>query len=129
MMYICSIIPCIIFTEIGLDLLAVALMFLMIAVATGLLIYNGMTKYKPVEEETIVNEFKQWQSGKPSDKQIKKQVSGIIWCIITVIYFVVSFSTGAWYITWVLFLVGMAIDQIAKLCISLKTDKDNEKER
>lgn len=128
MIYICSIIPCIIFAEIGLDILAVALMFAMIAVATGLLIYNSMTKYKPMEEKTMVNEFKQWQSGKPSDKQIKKQVSGIIWCIIVVIYFIVSFATGAWYITWVLFLIGEAIDQIAKLCISMKMEKDSKKE-
>ena len=128
MMYICSIIPCIVFAEIGLDLLAIGIMFAMIAAATGLLIYNGMTKYKPVEEKTMVNEFKQWQSGKPSDKQIKRQVSGIIWSLLLVIYFVVSFLTGAWYITWVLFIVGAAIEQIVNLCISIKADKDNEKE-
>lgn len=128
-MYICSIIPCIIFSEFGLDILAVSLMFAMIAVATGLLIYNGMTKYKPVPEETMVNEFKQWQSGKPSDKQIKTQVSGIIWSIILILYFVISFLTGAWYVTWVLFLVGIAVEQIAKLYISLKAENKKEKEK
>lgn len=128
MTYICSIIPCIILADTGLEILAVALMFAMIALATGLLIYNGMTKYKPMEEQTMVNEFKQWQSGKPSDKQIKKQISGIIWCIIVVIYFILSFATGAWYITWVLFLVGEAIDQIVKLCISMKMENDSKKE-
>lgn len=128
-MYICSIIPCIIFSEVGLELLAVSLMFAMIAVATGLLIYNGMTKYKPVAQETMVNDFKQWQSGKPSDKQMKSQVSGIIWSIIFILYFVISFATGAWYVTWVLFLVGIAAEQIARLCISLKKENGKEKEK
>ena len=124
-----SIIPCIIFSEVGLELLAVSLMFAMIAVATGLLIYNGMTKYKPVAQETMVNDFKQWQSGKPSDKHVKSQVSGIIWSIILILYFVISFATGAWYVTWVLFLVGIAAEQIARLCISLKKENGKEKEK
>ena len=127
--YICSIIPCVVLTEFGSDLLSVSLMFAMIAVATGLLIYNGMTKYKPVAQETMVNEFKQWQSGKPSDKQIITQVSGIIWSIIFILYFVISFETGAWYVTWVLFLVGIAVEQIARLCISLKKETGKEEEK
>lgn len=128
MMYICSIIPCIVFGESGHELLAVSAMFIMIAVATGLLIYNGMTKYKPLQEETMVNEFKQWQSGKPSTMQIQKQVRRIIRCITLVVYFIISFITGAWHITWLLFLVGVAIEQIANLYISLKSEKEKDRE-
>lgn len=120
MLYILSVIPVIICSEIiGNEIIGVAVFFIMIALATGMLIYNNITKYRPQKDNTMVNEFKQWQSGKPSSNSLKKQISGIIWSIIVIAYFLVSFLTGAWHITWILFIVGAVLNQIANLCISL----------
>lgn len=129
MLYILSVIPCIIGGLIGSEIAAgisVVFMFLMIAIATGMIIYNSKSKYKPQRNQTMVNEFKDWQSGKPSQKSVQKQISGIIWTCVVVAYFLVSFLTGAWYITWLIFLIGAAINQIVCLCISMSSEKEKE---
>lgn len=74
----------------------------------------------------MVNEFKDWQSGKPSQKSIQKQISGIIWTCVLIVYFLISFLTGAWYITWLIFLIGLAVNQVVNLCISLGSEKEKE---
>ena len=43
-------------------------------------------------------------------KQIKGSLEGLMWLLIVIIYFVVSFSTHAWYITWIIFLGGAAVE-------------------
>ena len=58
MLYILCVIPCILWQTYG-----VIFMFIMIAAATGLLIYNGMTKLSyQKKEDTVVEEFKEWKS-------------------------------------------------------------------
>ncbi|MEE0859801.1 MAG: permease prefix domain 1-containing protein [Acutalibacteraceae bacterium] len=131
MLYILSIIPPIIADSMGggsfNETVGIGFMFLMIALATGMIIYNAMTKYKPTKNQTMVNEFKQWQSGKPSRKSIQQQVTGIIWTVTVIVYFLVSFLTMAWYITWIIFLIGAVVAQIVRLCMSLNNDKEKEK--
>ncbi|MEE1056260.1 MAG: hypothetical protein UH239_03330 [Acutalibacteraceae bacterium] len=131
MLYILSPIAAIIGDAIGGSddgVMGVGFMFLMIAVATGMLIYNAKTKYKPEKHPTMVNEFKDWQSGKPSQKSVQKQISGFIWTCVVIVYFLISFLTGAWYITWLIFLIGLAVNQVVNLCISLDSEKEKEKE-
>ncbi|MEG1657382.1 MAG: hypothetical protein RR292_07890 [Christensenellaceae bacterium] len=37
-----------------------------------------------------------------------------IWPIVLVVYLLVSFLTGAWYITWILFVTGGLIRKIIR---------------
>ena len=85
-------------------IIGVCLFFTLIAFATGLLIYNGIYYSK----ESTDN---------PSKKQdtIVKQVTHIVDIIGVITYLIVSFSTGAWYITWVIFLIVGVINEIIKL--------------
>ncbi len=68
MLYIVSVIPVIILgalshTRTG-PIIGVVLMFIFIALGTGLLIYNGMTKPKYLKaNDSMVEDFKQWQAG------------------------------------------------------------------
>lgn len=41
-------------------------------------------------------------------------VSGAIWALTVLVYILVSFATGAWHITWVIFLIAVAIVNIVK---------------
>jgi len=43
-------------------------------------------------------------------KQIKGSLEGLMWLLIVIFYFIVSFATQAWYITWIIFLGGAAIE-------------------
>ena len=45
-------------------------------------------------------------------KVIRKGFSGIMWLVATILYFVLSFVTGKWAITWVVFLVAALVEVI-----------------
>ena len=122
MMYILCLLPPILLSGTRLEEnLAPALMFLMIACGTGLLIYDHMTKprYRKVDD-SIVEEFKEWKDQADSDRRAMKALSSALWSIITVIYIIISFWTMAWHITWVIFLIGAAVEGILKVVFELK---------
>lgn len=124
MLYILCVIPPIVFSTNSFTdgmLIGPIIMFVMIAAATGLLVFNSMTKPKYVKaNETMVEDFKEWQSGKQHDNSVMRSIQGAVWSIAVVAYFVVSFSTGAWHVTWLIFLITVAITQIINLCARLK---------
>jgi len=126
MMYILCILPLIIMSLTGFyyaSHIGVPLMFLMIAGATGLLIYSSMTKpkkYKNKDSDTMVAEFREWQSDEKERKQMRKAISSALWSIILALYFIVSFLTGAWFITWIIFIIGAAIESLINVLFTLK---------
>lgn len=96
-------------------------LFLFVAVATALLIYNGVTRERYVKaDDTMVEDFKAW---KQHSKQKNKAVDAIIgsfWLIAVCVYFVVSFMTGAWHITWLIFLIAAALASMIRGLFMLK---------
>jgi len=61
------------------------------------------------------------------ENQIVKQVKGIIEVVFTVIYFIVSFTTFAWHVTWIIFLICGAVCNLVELIFMLKEEgKDEE---
>lgn len=126
MLYIVSVIPPIIFSYVSDrgffgEVLGPCFMFILIAAATGLIIYNNMSKprYQKVDD-TIVEEFKEWQSHNDASIRAMKSIKSAIWSVITLIYIVISFTTGAWHITWVIFLIGVAIQKILQAVFELR---------
>ncbi len=104
----------------GLDkpILGVSVFFGFIAIATGLLIYNGIYYSKESEDPK-----------EKKDDSIEKQVMSIIDIIGVTIYLFVSFMTMAWHITWMIFLIVGLVKAIVKLIMSLnakKEDNNNE---
>ena len=117
MLYIMSIIPIILLSEFGLEIQGVVLMFVLIA---GLLIYNGMTKtsYKK-KDQTIAEEFREWKSENADRIKARKAISSALWMIVVVVYLLISFWTMHWGITWIIFLIAAAIDNIIKAIFEL----------
>lgn len=122
MLYILSVLPPIFFSNSHLeDTVGIGLMFLMIAVATGIIIYRSKTKLRYIKsDDTVVENFKEWNREKEERKTLRKSIESAMWCITLVIYFVISFSTGKWYITWVIFLVAGAVESIIRAIFDLK---------
>lgn len=56
-------------------------------------------------------------------KAIKGSVSGLIWTLTLVLYFIVSFSLGIWHISWVIFLIAAAVDSLISLIFQLSNNK------
>ncbi|MCL1830710.1 MAG: permease prefix domain 1-containing protein [Oscillospiraceae bacterium] len=101
--------------------LGVALMFVFIAVATALLIYNGTNRPGKVKEyDTVVDEFQEWRGQNDENKRIYKSITSAVWSLGLVAYFLVSFLTGAWHLTWLIFLIIGAINGIIKAVIDLQ---------
>lgn len=123
MLYILSVIPVIILGVVApnIAVVGVVLMFLFIAAATGLLIYNHMSKPRYVKmEDTMVEDFRQWQSDSKDKKSLRSAVSSAVWSLIVALYFIISFITGAWYITWVIFIIGGAVQSILNIAFAVK---------
>lgn len=118
-LYILCVIPPMIF--LNNPILGPVLMFVMIAIATGLLIYNNMTKPRKGENDgTVVAEFKEWKEKNSSKRQAYKAISAAIWSLTVAVYILVSFTTSAWHISWIIFLIAAAIDSAVKAVFDLK---------
>lgn len=124
MLYILSVVPLIVLSslldpQIG-GTIGVVLMFVMIAAATGLLIYNHAAKpKKQASSGTVVDDFKQWQTQTSSRKQLLKAIRSAYWPLVLALYFLLSFGTGQWHVTWILFLIAPAVDGIIKSILTL----------
>lgn len=124
MLYILSVVPVIVLgslfpAEIG-GTLGVVLMFVMIAAATGLLIYNHATRpKKQPSPNTVVADFKAWQNQTDSRQGLLKAIRSAYWPLVLALYFLLSFGTGMWHVTWILFLIAPAVFGIIKAVITL----------
>lgn len=104
-----------------LNTLGFVLMLAIAAVATSILVYVGTAypKYNR-QADTIVEEFKEWNHNQEKTKAIKSSLNMILWMVVLVLYFMISFLTYAWYITWVIFLIGACAQAILNLVFHLK---------
>jgi len=127
MMYILCVLPLIMLSGSGFiyaSQVGVPVMFLMIAGATGLLIYNSMTKPKKYKKsDTLVEEFREWQSYEKERKQMRKAMSSALWALIVAVYLIVSFITGAWYITWIIFIIAGVIESLINVFFTFRKGK------
>lgn len=112
-LYIISIVFLIGFSTIGKPILGFCIFLIVVSIATGIIVYNEIINKKPKNELT-------------KNEKMIKHINEVIAIIIVIIYFVVSFMTMAWYITWVLFLVNGLLEEIVKLIFSIKGDDTNE---
>ena len=116
MLYIFSIISIVLCAaQFDQPIIGVCIFFALVAIGTGILIYNGIYYSKESEE-------------KPSAKQnsLVKQVTGIVDAIGVTIYLLISFATMAWHITWIIFLIVGIVNEIIKLIFTVAGKEDNE---
>ncbi|MGN0977511.1 MAG: hypothetical protein ACI4PH_05595, partial [Faecousia sp.] len=57
--------------------------------------------------------------GDGSRKQRSKTIGGVIWALGVALYFIVSFATNAWYVTWVIFLITGAVQGLVNAIFDL----------
>ena len=94
-MYILCALPLIILGDLGLDNLGLCLTLAIVAFATYLMIITGKKDDDDEEdEEKHINEPKH---------PLKESIGKVIWVLGLVAYFALSFTTGAWHITWLIF--------------------------
>ena len=114
-LYICCVIPVLVLGNVGSGVLGICLMFVMIAAATVLMVMSSGSKEDPEEKE----------EDEPKT-ELGKAIKSI-WGIATLgIYLVISFWSGAWFITWLIFPIMGAVKGIIKACMDLKEADKHE---
>ena len=110
-LYIHCVVPVLIFGEVGSGVLGIVLMFVMIAAATVMLIYNNMTRLVKDDED---------EEEERNLPPAIRAVNSVITAITLVVYLALSFATGAWHITWVIFIISTVTKKLVKAIFELK---------
>lgn len=96
-------------------IVASAMFLLICGLATLIIVYVCLNyKGEPSKKET-------------EEKKLEDSINSIIATIILIIYLLLSFITGAWHITWILWVIYALITSIVKLLIMLRGESDEEK--
>ena len=96
-----------------------------VVVGCTFLIMIGWGVTRIVKHYMSIPKFEKTKEEEKQDK-IVNQICDIIGGIGTVIYFIVSFATMAWHITWVIFIIIGMVEELVKLIFMLKGDEENE---
>lgn len=107
---------------VDLTLLGLIIAAVICIVPTCMLVYaaNMYPDYHKKKENSMVEEYKEAVYEKNRDKAIRESLGVIIWMTTFALYFVISFSTGAWHISWVIFLIGVCVQSVAELVLNLR---------
>jgi fatty acid desaturase len=117
--YICCVVPILVLAPLGWETLGVCLMFVLIAAATALLILSASGSKRerktPEHPENLTPQ-----------QAMRKAVKNAVSTVGLVVYFIVSFATGAWHITWLIFPIMGAVQGIVNACMDMKETKEYE---
>lgn len=122
MLFILSPMAIVVSAEIfGQEIIGVLLMFIFIAAGTGILIYNAASKPRYAkEEESMIEEFKEFKAAKNKDKAWFDSLMSAFWMITVAFYLYFSFTTGSWAFSWIIFIVAAAIQNILKAFYAMR---------
>ncbi len=98
-------------------IVASAIFLCIIAWATARIIKHYMS----------VPKFEKTNKEKKEDTIIKG-INSIVSMICVIVYFLVSFATMEWHVTWVIFIINGLICQIIKLIFILREKEENKDE-
>ena len=128
--YIFSLIAVVFFTQIGEPNLGVCIFLLLAGGATCLLVYHFLSRPNYKELYDVLNE----EDKKRKDiyiarKKIYHSSVTIMWLIILILYFTISFYFVNWYCSWIIFIIGAVIQHIIKLIFEIyeMREKDENK--
>lgn len=113
-LYILCPIPVIVLAELGMDIIGLCETLGIVAVATVLVILGAK---KDSQEDVQERSPKQ---------ELRSSINSMMWALGLAIYFILSFATGAWYITWLVFLIIGAVQGLVNAIMDYKEAKDNE---
>lgn len=112
-MYIACPIPLFVLSEFGLETLGLCLLLLLVAAATALLM---MAKRSEPDDE---DESERAHPETPKS-ELNKSIDNLIGTLTLAIYLIVSFATGAWFITWLIFPISGCVKGIVNAILDFK---------
>ena len=112
--YILSLTALVFFAQFNHENAGRIIMLAICAIATGVLVYGiniGKTTYERAND-SFVEQFKEKVSVNDRNSKLKRSLSSTMWTLIVVLYLAISFITGAWHVSWILYLVGACLQQL-----------------
>ncbi len=111
-LYILSPLPLFVLSEFGMETIGFCGLIAIVAVATVLIMLCQKTS---VSEKSAVKEEKR-------ESELSKGINGLIWAVGLGAYLILSFSTSAWHITWILFPIIGAVQGLIRAIMDLKEE-------
>lgn len=115
--YILCIVPLLVLSDLGLDTLGLCLTLALVAAATYLMVISAKKDTEEASQEHQTH---------ASQNELKKSIGNLVWAVGLALYFVVSFATSAWYITWIIFPLIGSIQGLVNAIIDLKEANKHE---
>jgi len=105
----------------------VFVMIALIAIASGLLIYNVMTRIKYIKtDDSLVEDFKAYRKKNSRQREAFRSFKSALWTLTVAIYLAVSFIYKIWQYSWILFIIAIAVEEIVKGILILRSEKDEQ---
>ena len=90
-----------------------SLLLVLVAAATVLMIFGSQNgKEKQRQQENL-----------SPQKKLQSSIHSAVWTVGMAAYFIVSFLTGAWYLTWLIFPITGAVNGLITAIMDLKEAK------
>lgn len=112
-LYILCPIPLFVLSELGMDTIGLCGTIGLVAVAT-VLILLGRKKSSGNEKKEEDDDVR-----RSPRQELRKGVNSLIWAIGLAVYFIISFATMAWYVTWVIFPIIAAVQGLVRAILDL----------
>ncbi|MCQ2514432.1 MAG: permease prefix domain 1-containing protein [Ruminococcus sp.] len=118
-LYIACLTPTIILGD-YIDGIAFVFTLMIIAAATVLVILSGNDKTYTKADDTLVENFKEWNSQKKHTSTLYKIIVAILWVFTSLIYIYITavltftYSVGAVAVTWIVFLIASALQHLIR---------------
>lgn len=100
------------------DEIGLCLTLLLVAAATALIVMSG--KKEPETVQTSPVAYSSSTQHSPETQKLIKTIGLVVMIICVALYLVISFLTGAWFITWILWPLSSCIYGLIVACIDLK---------
>lgn len=124
MLYILSPIAVIVLGSLGEGVMGVVTLLLLVAIATGMLIYNDMTKPKLMKiQEEMMEEREYLMGGTEQEVRAFRAFNGVLWSITTALYLACGLLFGWWATAWLLFVIAAAVKNIVRYYFVLKREE------
>ena len=95
----------------GQVMIGITMMLVLIAVGTMLMVVSGKDQAQPPRRHNSL---------------FVSIAMSLLWPLATVVYFLISFSTGAWHLTWLVFPIAGAISAVIRAIEDWKEENNHE---
>lgn len=115
-LFISCVTPCIMLISPPLVNISPVFMFILIAVGIVLCVLSKDNKAYAKKDDTMVENFKEWNSNKKRTSVLYKILVAVLWVTTSVIFVYITIATGliTVSVTWIIFLVAVALQHLMR---------------